>query len=321
MSVFTPEQVDEYLAFIKFPREQHPEDGLERLKQLMRRHICRFPFETVGLHYSPHRAVSLDPDVLQYKMLTEGRGGFCMEQNGLFGSVMRGMGYKAYPVAGRANIKNTWSPLIHMHNIAVIDDKRYSVDVGMGALGPFEPILLSQSGLEEACEHVQVLPRRIRIEYRPITHPEYTSNLPVWILMTRQNDAPETPWVDVLSFSDAELMPADLQMMNYFVSTHPASYFAQTVLAMRGILGQNGEVEGMVVLHKDVVRRSMHATEAETLAKLVTEEQRIAALEKYFDIKLSPVEQRSIHGFAAELKEKLTIGVPVFDDERQLVQT
>ncbi|PHH83075.1 hypothetical protein CDD82_3610 [Ophiocordyceps australis] len=318
MSVFTPQQVDEYLAYIKFPREQHASDGLERLKQLMKRHTCRFPFETLSLHYSPHRTVSLDPEALHHKMLVEKRGGFCLEQNELFGSVLRGLGYKAYPVAGRSNIRNTWTPLIHMHNIAVIDGKRYYVDVGMGALGPFEPVLLSPSGGQQGREYVQIWPRRIRIDYRPIQSPSYNSGLPVWILMSSENDAPETPWTEVMAFSDVELMPGDLEMMNYFVSTHPCSYFAQTVLAMRGIMGQSGEVEGIMVLHKDMVRRSMQSTQPETLAKLGTEEQRVRALEKYFDIRLSPVQQRSIRGFAAELKDKLVTGLSVLDDDRKL---
>ena len=65
------------------------------------------PFENLSLHYSAHHTISLDPTVLYAKIVGQqgekpnGRGGYCMENNALFASVLRGLGYDVYSVGAR----------------------------------------------------------------------------------------------------------------------------------------------------------------------------------------------------------------------------
>ncbi|MHB8491767.1 MAG: arylamine N-acetyltransferase, partial [Solirubrobacteraceae bacterium] len=63
--------------------------GLDRgasLAEIHRAHVGSIPFENLD----PHRGipVSLQPGDLQRKLVSEGRGGYCFEQNSLFTAVL-----------------------------------------------------------------------------------------------------------------------------------------------------------------------------------------------------------------------------------------
>lgn len=101
MATYTSGQVDAYLNHIGFPRNKHPKDALQLLTGLQKRHIGRVPFDSIALHYSPHRLLSLDPEDLFEKIVTRSRGGYCMEVNTLFATVLRSLGFDVYSAGGR----------------------------------------------------------------------------------------------------------------------------------------------------------------------------------------------------------------------------
>lgn len=98
---FSDEQVDRYLHHINFPRSQHSRDPLALLGQLQARQVSRVPFESLSLHYSRHRQLSLDLDDLFEKIVVDGRGGYCMELNAFFGAVLRGLGFTLFNSGAR----------------------------------------------------------------------------------------------------------------------------------------------------------------------------------------------------------------------------
>ncbi|CAI4216100.1 unnamed protein product [Parascedosporium putredinis] len=104
--------------------------------RLVRHHLAAVPFESLSLHYSPRRTLSVDPEDLFRKIVRppraaldspndeddnaaaaaagvhpdgDRRGGYCMEVNTLLASVLRGLGYDvlsvgaAYPLPRRAS--------------------------------------------------------------------------------------------------------------------------------------------------------------------------------------------------------------------------
>ena len=106
------EQVEAYLARIGIPAEERrhsvrslsPREALEYLALLQRHHLASVPFENLNLHYSQHHSISLNKTVLFRKIVqTPGRGGYCLENNGLFGVLLRSLGFQAYYVGGRVN--------------------------------------------------------------------------------------------------------------------------------------------------------------------------------------------------------------------------
>ena len=111
-AVYRVEQVDAYLSRISFPVTKYKpisstsarsEGGLEYLSAIQRYHLASVPFENLYLHYSKERVISLNKDDLFEKIVTSGsrRGGYCMEQNMLLGTMLRTMGFEVIPTGAR----------------------------------------------------------------------------------------------------------------------------------------------------------------------------------------------------------------------------
>lgn len=107
MHRYTDEQLDRYLQHIGFvadagsARQRASDDPLAFLTALQRHHMARVPFESLSLHYSRCRLLSLDPEDLFRKIVEQGRGGYCMEVNTFFASVLRGFGLTLFSAGGR----------------------------------------------------------------------------------------------------------------------------------------------------------------------------------------------------------------------------
>lgn len=110
--LYTKEQINAYLSYISFPivkyravttKTAHTEYGLTYLSVLQKYQLSHVPFENLILHYSGERQVSLDKDDLFNKIVgsKNGRGGYCMENNKLFGTVLRTMGFEVVPIGAR----------------------------------------------------------------------------------------------------------------------------------------------------------------------------------------------------------------------------
>lgn len=65
--------------------------------------ISTVPYENLSIHYSQSHTISLDPQVLFQKIVVDGRGrgGYCMENSLFFNLILRGLGFRAFPVGVR----------------------------------------------------------------------------------------------------------------------------------------------------------------------------------------------------------------------------
>ena len=72
---------------------------LETLRALHVRHTEAIPFE--NLNPFLRRPVRLDPASLEQKLVRDGRGGYCFEQNLLFRDVLTALGYRVRGLAAR----------------------------------------------------------------------------------------------------------------------------------------------------------------------------------------------------------------------------
>lgn len=188
-----------------------------------------------------------------------------------------------------------------MVNLVTIEGKKYLVDVGFGAQEATQPI-----PLEDGHEVTTIAPTRGRLELKHIgkqvTKDDPAQRLWVWASSRKGGDAAE--WEDMYSFSEAECFAEDFEALNYFVMTRPQSFFLQTVLAYRPVLDEaTGELTGERILNGNVVKEGASGQDR-ILEVLETEEDRIRALEKYFDIRLTERERRGIKGLMTELKGK-----------------
>jgi len=76
---------------------------LKFLTQLQQHQLCTVPFENLSLHYSSHHTISIDAEYLYSKIVGNGRGGYCMENNCFFGTVLRTLGFTVYSAGARVN--------------------------------------------------------------------------------------------------------------------------------------------------------------------------------------------------------------------------
>ncbi|KAM7215216.1 hypothetical protein V8F06_009439 [Rhypophila decipiens] len=305
MATYTKDQLTQYFRRIIYsPKyDKLSTDPLSFLTELQMYHMAAVPFESLSLHYSKHRIISIDPEDLFQKIVRNGRGGYCMEVNTFFGTVLRSLGFFLIGVGGRVK-----SPVLgykgwdHMVNLVTISNKRYLVDVGFGADGPLQPVLVEDN-------HTIPLigPAQARLQYKSLE--EHTDpSQRVWVYSTQEMK--DSPWTDRYSFVEIEFFPADFEVINLRMSTTPQSFFVQSVMCTRTALNseKNG-VKAVVILFKDTVkRREVAVTEngkdvhTYVVSKFETEEDRLLALDGYFGIVLRPEEKRAIRGLASELR-------------------
>ncbi|OQE20614.1 hypothetical protein PENFLA_c016G01423 [Penicillium flavigenum] len=281
---------------------QHIEnDALSALSELQRRHLAAIPWGNSGLHYSQHHTISLNPQSLFEKMVERRLDGYCMENTGIFFIVLRSLGYLVYATGGRVSHaaskgldNGLYLPFGHMILIVVIDGKKYMVDVGFGNNCATAPLLLQEGATATA-----IAPAEMRIVRESIA--EFTDpNQKIWIYQTRYN--PESKWLEQICFSDVEFLPQDFGVMNFSVSQSRTSWFTQVFVCMRMILDQSGtEIIGQCVMSGKEVKERLRG-QTEILKVLETEEDRVKALAKYFDMHLRESEVQGIRGMTSELK-------------------
>lgn len=63
--------------------------------------MLAIPFENLSLRLATAHGVSLEPQRIFDKLVTARRGGYCFEQNGLFGAALRGLGFDVIDGAAR----------------------------------------------------------------------------------------------------------------------------------------------------------------------------------------------------------------------------
>ncbi|PPJ51872.1 hypothetical protein CBER1_09077 [Cercospora berteroae] len=321
---YSKEQLTAYFRRIKLP-ENHlsspvltdptlattKEHGLPLLRALQLYHVSNIPFENLELHYSAKKKVSLHMDVLYEKFVvrgeTHGRGGRCMEHNGFFGTVLRSLGYDVRNCAGRvsrsysinAEIRekqgDSYDAWNHMLNLVRIDETWYVVDAGTPPLGP--NIVFP---LQDGFEAVAIPPRKIRLQKRSI--PEHYAS--------REQDAqklwcydfclhPDQPgredvWTPIYCFTETEFLPQDYEMMSFFTSHNPRSFFTYSVLCAKMIMDEASQVIiGDITLFNDSVRKTV-AGKREILAELKTEEERVAALKDFLRVEMTEEERTNI---------------------------
>ncbi|KAI9853578.1 MAG: N-terminal acetyltransferase [Trichoglossum hirsutum] len=182
----------------------------------------------------------------------------------------------------------------HMVNLVTIENQRYLVDVGFGSKGPSLPIPLI-SGYE--C--TGIAPLGLKLEYKSL--PKHTDpSQRVWVYSHRECDT--ALWVDAYSFIEIEFFPEDYEVMNLSTMVLPQSFFTQTVLCVKALLNaESGNLEGVLYLHQDEVRRRL-GEETCLVEKLKTEEERTKALEKLFGIIITEEEKQGIRDLATELR-------------------
>ncbi|KAK7753396.1 hypothetical protein SLS62_004686 [Diatrype stigma] len=260
---YTPDELGQYFDRIGLPRQHralsvqapplrdHNDLRLAHLALLLKHHLVRVPFENLTQHYSWHGVVDVSPrHVFRKIVLGHGhghgsnRGGYCMEANSLFHTVLLSLGYDVYIAGARIYdaTSQRYGGFTHCVNIVTIAGARYMVDVGFGANGPTRPVPLrsaaagagagaeAESAVGEHLVIPQIAPASVRLLHEPI--PQQTNQgCRVWIYQHRIDARAD--WVPMYCFVDFEFLLEDIRGMNLSPWRSPHSWFTRKIVTVR----------------------------------------------------------------------------------------
>ena len=178
---------------------------LNALEELQRAHVYSLPFENLDIQLG--REISLEPAVVDEKLLRKRRGGYCFELNGLFLRALSCIGFRARPVLGRVHLTGEPSGRLHQATLVELNGDQWLVDVGFGSACPRVPMKL---GRPEAVDHDGAA-------FRLIEHA-------LGFMLQKHSD---DRWSDLYSFDLTPVMNNDIAVANYYTSTSPRALFTR----------------------------------------------------------------------------------------------
>lgn len=212
--------LDAYLARIGYAGDRAPTAAT--LRALQRAHIYAIPFENLD----PARGVvpSLAIEDLTAKLVADTtRGGYCYEQNTLFATALRALGFRVTLLAARVRVGAKPSdvrPRTHMLMLVLApgDPHRYLADVGFGSGGALlDPMPLAPT---DVYDH----PRHHRLAVARSEEP-----LETWTLQAFQDGE----WQDQYAFTLEPFQAPDFEVINWHIATNPRSPFSSRRYATR----------------------------------------------------------------------------------------
>ncbi len=209
--------LDAYFRRIGYEGGRAP--TLETLRALHRLHPQAIPFENLDPLLG--RPVKLDPASLERKLVREGRGGYCYEQNLLFREVLQAIGFPVTGLAARVlwNVpEGVVMPRTHMLLLVDVDEVTHVADVGFGGQTLTGPLRLAPD-VEQATPHEP---------FRLVRSGEQ------FVLQSKIRES----WVSLYRFDLQDQIQPDYEVYNWYVSTHPQSIFVNSLLAGRAAPGR-----------------------------------------------------------------------------------
>jgi len=212
MSTTTGFDLDEYLDRIDYSGARVA--SLDTLEALHLAHAQAIPFENLDpLLGWP---VRLDARSLHRKIVSEGRGGYCFEQNLLFGHALTALGFEVAGLSARVlwnQPAGAIGPRDHMLLLVDLHDRAYIADVGFGAMTLTAPLRL-EPNVEQRTPH-----ERFRLLKRGAEFEVQAS--------VRQR------WTPLCRFDLQEQFLPDYEVTNWYLSNHPRSQFVTGLRAAR----------------------------------------------------------------------------------------
>ena len=199
------EKIEAYFKRIGLEMPEQIVPDSELLRKLQFAHCTSVPYENLDIIRGV--PLSLDPENLFDKIVTRGRGGFCFELNGLFGWLLRKLGYDVTDVAARYLRGESVIPM-RRHRVLIVQavDGSWCCDVGIGEVCPRYPLRL-EAGVEQP-----QFDECYRFEKDPFLG---------WLLMDRHHGE----WRRFYSFTEEPQLDVDFIAPTFYCEKHPDSPF------------------------------------------------------------------------------------------------
>lgn len=184
--------------------------NLETLRRIHQLHPQYIPFENIDSYTGTVPSLNVE-DVFQ-KLVVESRGGYCYEQNLLLSEVLKLIGFNVKLQLGRVVWKreeDSTAAQTHLLLIVDFEGQKYLTDCGFGTATLTAPLLLNEEGSQQTPNGLF-----------KVSHKEDTYVLWTW----------KEKWLPVYRFIIEHVEPADLEIANWYLSTHPESNFKKNLI-------------------------------------------------------------------------------------------
>lgn len=211
--IFDKEQIQKYFERIDF-NEQLSFSG-DYLSKLISKHFQKIPYENLDILNQVE--LQYNPDDLYNKIITNGRGGYCFELNGILGHLIRSLGFEVIDCMARFLYNEQTIPM-RRHRILVVktDDGDYMCDVGVG----MECSRIALKMVEDFVQEDGFCSYRFKKE-----------KFFGWVLYQKK---PSEDWEKFFSFTLEEQLDIDFIMPSFYCEKHKDSIFNKTpILSIR----------------------------------------------------------------------------------------
>lgn len=192
---------------------------LDVLQELHRRHTQAVAFENLNPFLGI--PVKLDMESIEKKLVHDGRGGYCFEQNLLFKNILEQLGFSVKGLAARVLLNQPDDRITrrsHMLLLIAYEDKNLIADVGFGTMTLTGAIELKPNKVQKT-PHEQC--RLLK------------SNQGDYFLQIQMQEE----WKTMYRFDLQRQFFPDYEMANWYVSTNPESHFVTDLIIARSGVG------------------------------------------------------------------------------------
>jgi N-hydroxyarylamine O-acetyltransferase len=209
--------IDAWFSRIGYNASRDPTLG--NLRLLVTAHATAIAYESIDVLLD--KPPSLDPKLLQSKMIFGGRGGYCFEQNMLFRAGLLSLGYKVTSLQARVvrGLEiDAPRPMLHMVLRVDLPEGAFLADVGFGNLAPTTALKLL---VDEEQETPHEIMRFVAMGDELVLQSKLGNN-----------------WEHIYRVVFLPRIDAEYAICNWFTATHPKSLHLNNLIAARP--GPNG---------------------------------------------------------------------------------
>ncbi len=184
--------------------------GIELLNALQYSHVTKIPYENLDIVNG--KPLNLSTEALFQKIVVNHRGGYCFEVNGLFGELLKALGFKVTNLAARFLRGESEIPL-RRHRVLLVEceDSAYICDVGIGSAAPRHPLKLEEGVIQQQFGEAYKLER---------------DSFLGWVILEQYKGE----WRQFYSFTLEPQIDVDFVTPSFYCEKHPDSIFNKDIM-------------------------------------------------------------------------------------------
>lgn len=225
--------LDRYLDRIGFVAR--PSDEPDAVAALQSAHRLAIGFENLDVMLG--RPIRIDAPSVFDKIVVNGRGGYCFEQNRLFGDVLAAIGVANRPLLARVRLglaQDVIPPRTHVCLLAAMAGGEWLVDAGFGG-SDLAPLPLEDGAEAHTADGARH--RLRRTGERGSLEGEWLLERAGPVSATDGRAAAHGDWQAQYTFDLAQVVPGDLEQANHWTSTRPDTRFTSLHVASIPLVG------------------------------------------------------------------------------------